>query len=33
MTELIAFAVEHAELFADGDMLREDPTYAAFPFG
>ncbi len=33
MAELIAFATEHAELFADGDMLREDPAYTAFPFG
>ncbi|WP_423066548.1 GntR family transcriptional regulator [Devosia sp. CN2-171] len=33
MAELITFATDHAELFADGDMLREDPAYAAFPFG
>ena len=33
MAELIAFATDHAELFADGDMLREDPAYTAFPFG
>ena len=33
MAELIAFAVEHAELFADGQLLREDPAYSAFPFG
>jgi DNA-binding GntR family transcriptional regulator len=33
MAELIAFATDHAELFADGDMLREDPGYATFPFG
>ncbi len=33
MAELIAFAADHAELFADGDLLRADPDYAAFPFG
>jgi len=33
MAELIAFAVDHAELFADGQSLRDDPAYAAFPFG
>lgn len=33
MAELIAFAADHTELFADGAMLRDDPTYAAFPFG
>jgi DNA-binding GntR family transcriptional regulator len=33
MAELITFAVEHAALFADGQLLREDPAYSAFPFG
>jgi hypothetical protein len=33
MAELIAFAADHAELFADGQLLREDPAYSAFPFG
>lgn len=33
MTELIAFAAEHAELFADGELLRNDPDYTSFPFG
>lgn len=33
MAELIAFAKEHPSLFADGELLREDPDYAAFPFG
>ncbi|MDB5539972.1 MAG: hypothetical protein JWQ89_1699 [Devosia sp.] len=33
MAELIAFAVDHAELFADGELLRADPAYSAFPFG
>lgn len=33
MAELIAFAVDHTELFADGASLREDPAYATFPFG
>ncbi|WP_421758732.1 GntR family transcriptional regulator [Devosia sp.] len=33
MTELIAFASEHAELFADGELLRNDPDYTSFPFG
>ena len=33
MAELITFATDHAELFADGASLREDPSYAAFPFG
>lgn len=32
MTELIAFARENAQLFADGDALRH-PDYASFPFG
>ena len=33
MAELIAFATDHAELFADGQSLREDKSYATFPFG
>ena len=33
MAELIEFAKGHAELFADGDMLNDDPAYASFPFG
>ena len=33
MAELIAFATDHSELFADGDLLREDAGYATFPFG
>lgn len=33
MAELIAFATEHAELFADGELLKTDPNYARFPFG
>lgn len=33
ITELIEFALAHPELFADGAQLRDDPTYAAFPFG
>jgi DNA-binding GntR family transcriptional regulator len=33
MAELITFAADHAELFADGQSLRDDPAYAAFPFG
>ncbi len=33
MAELIAFATEHSDQFADGDLLRADPDYAAFPFG
>jgi len=33
MAELIAFAADHPELFADGELLRSDPSYAAFPFG
>ncbi|MBK8085636.1 MAG: GntR family transcriptional regulator [Devosia sp.] len=33
MAELIAFAIEHSDQFADGDLLRADPDYAAFPFG
>jgi DNA-binding GntR family transcriptional regulator len=33
MAELITFATEHAELFADGELLKNDPNYARFPFG
>ena len=33
ITELIEFALAQPELFADGAQLRDDPTYAAFPFG
>jgi DNA-binding GntR family transcriptional regulator len=33
IAELIAFAAEHSELFADGQLLREDKDYASFPFG
>ena len=33
MAELIAFAQGHRELFADGDLLRDEPLYASFPFG
>lgn len=33
MAELIAFAAEHAELFADGELLKDDRNYARFPFG
>lgn len=33
MAELIAFARENANLFADGDRLRDDKSYAMFPFG
>jgi DNA-binding GntR family transcriptional regulator len=33
MAELIAFARENTELFADGDQLAADPAYATFPFG
>jgi DNA-binding GntR family transcriptional regulator len=33
MAELIEFAAEQPELFADGDMLQSDPAYSAFPFG
>ena len=33
MAELIAFAAERTELFADGQSLREDKDYASFPFG
>lgn len=33
MAELIAFAADHTELFADGQLLSSDPSYAMFPFG
>jgi len=33
MAELIAFAADHPELFADGELLRNDPAYISFPFG
>jgi DNA-binding GntR family transcriptional regulator len=33
MAELIAFARGNARLFADGDQLSGDPSYATFPFG
>jgi DNA-binding GntR family transcriptional regulator len=33
MAELIAFARGNTRLFADGDQLAADPTYATFPFG
>ena len=33
MAELIEFAKGHAQLFADGDLLNDDPAYASFPFG
>lgn len=33
MAELLAFARAKSELFADGALLRDDPTYATFPFG
>jgi DNA-binding GntR family transcriptional regulator len=33
MAELITFAADHAELFADGQSLHDDPAYSAFPFG
>lgn len=33
MSELIAFARGHADLFADGESLQQDPSYASFPFG
>jgi DNA-binding GntR family transcriptional regulator len=33
MAELIEFAKGHAELFADGDLLNDDPAYLSFPFG
>jgi DNA-binding GntR family transcriptional regulator len=33
MAELIAFAADHSELFADGQLLSSDPSYAMFPFG
>jgi DNA-binding GntR family transcriptional regulator len=33
IAELLAFAVDRTELFADGQSLREDKDYATFPFG
>jgi DNA-binding GntR family transcriptional regulator len=33
MSELITFAIDHAELFADGELLKNDPNYTSFPFG
>lgn len=33
MAELIAFARDHADVFADGAQLSADPDYASFPFG
>jgi DNA-binding GntR family transcriptional regulator len=33
MAELIAFARDNAQLFADGQLLRDDSDYANFPFG
>ncbi|MDC9824936.1 GntR family transcriptional regulator [Devosia sp. ZB163] len=33
MAELITFAAAHPELFADGGLLNDDPSYTAFPFG
>ena len=33
MAELIAFARDNTEIFADGDQLANDPAYATFPFG
>jgi hypothetical protein len=33
MAELIDFARDNAQLFADGDQLTADPGYATFPFG
>lgn len=33
MAELIAFADGHPSLFADGESLQQDPSYATFPFG
>jgi DNA-binding GntR family transcriptional regulator len=33
MAELIAFARDNPRVFADGDMLTADPSYATFPFG
>jgi DNA-binding GntR family transcriptional regulator len=33
MAELLEFARDHARLFADGELLNDDPTYASFPFG
>lgn len=33
IAELIGFAEDHPELFADGELLKADPAYASFPFG
>jgi DNA-binding GntR family transcriptional regulator len=33
MAELIAFAADHAELFADGGVLKDESNFARFPFG
>jgi GntR family transcriptional regulator, rspAB operon transcriptional repressor len=33
MSELISFARDNPHLFADGELLAADPTYATFPFG
>jgi hypothetical protein len=33
MAELIAFARDNPRVFADGDLLVADPSYATFPFG
>lgn len=33
MAELIAFAADNPDLFADGGQLAADPAYANFPFG
>ena len=33
MAELIDFARDRPEIFADGDALAADPDYATFPFG
>lgn len=33
MAELIAFARDQSSLFADGQLLQEDGSYASFPFG
>jgi hypothetical protein len=33
MAELLAFARDKPQVFADGDLLASDPSYATFPFG
>lgn len=33
MAELIGYARDNASLFADGQLLRNEPGYATFPFG